>query len=418
MLQNYTKEYAEIWETCSDQLPHFTKSYLPSDKLQKEQSLNQFIKSIKSLRKDRIRRKLITSVEERLFFENTRSFLRDGLDFADNHLEIMFSDELIEVTREFVRQSQKFDAGLSFSDIFQASRNAWIMHGLQLIMGLPIQLTPSIFAYSLLYPYTDNFIDNPQISGFEKIVFSERFRERLSGQIMEPANRTENAVFRLVEMIENQYSRIDFPEVFESLLNIHEAQTNSLKLIQLKNSISENEILKICLDKGGSSVLADGLLVAGKLTEAQSYFLYGYGAYLQLLDDVQDVDEDRNAGLMTLFSKNVYQFPLDEKLNKTYWFGEKVMKSLDFFDGQQIELFKSLMRRSMDLFIIEAIAQNPLGYSHQYVAEFEEHSPFHFAYIRKRKEQFTPYNGFLLTMIEEIAFAESYIPVKQKVSIE
>ncbi len=408
MLKNYNNKYAEIWESCSVQLPHFTKSYLLSDKLLKEQFLNQFIKSIKSLRKDRIQRKSMSSAEERLFFDNTRSFLREGLDFADNQLEIMFSDELIEVTRKFVRQAHAFDAELSFSDIFQACRNAWIMHGLQLILGLPIQLTPSVFAYSMLYPYTDNLIDNPQISGLEKMVFSERFHERLSGQLIEPANKTESAVYRLVEMIEKQYSRIDFPEVFESLLNIHEAQTNSLKLIQQKDSISEKEILKICMNKGGASVLADGLLVAGKLTEAQFYFLYGYGAYLQLLDDVQDVDEDSNAGLMTLFSKDAYQLPLDEKLNKTYWFGEKVMKSLEFFDGQQIELFKSLMRKSMDLFIVEAIAQNPLAYSAKFVTEFEEHSPFHFTYIRKQKEKFTPYNGFLLTLIEEIAFSENF----------
>jgi hypothetical protein len=99
---------------------------------------------------------------------------------------------------------------------------------------------------------------------------------------------------------------------------------------------------------------------------------------------------------------------LDEKLNKTYWFGEQVMKSLDSFNGRHIELFKSLMRRSMDLFITEAIAQNPEAYSPKYVSDFESAAPFHFSYIRKRKEQFTPYNGFLLTAIEEIAFAESF----------
>lgn len=87
------------------------------------------------------------------------------------------------------------------------------------------------------------------------------------------------------------------------------------------------------------------------------------------------------------------------------------MKSLDQFDGQNLDLFKSLMRKSMDLFITEAIAQNPQAYSPQYVSAFEEYSPFHFSYIRKRKEQFVPYNGFLLTAIEEIAFSENAILV-------
>jgi hypothetical protein len=407
MLKNYTDQYSLIWNSCSNQMPEFSKLYSKSEKLSKEVFLDQFLQSIKSFRKQRMRKMSVTELDERIFFENTRGFLRDGLDFTDSQLEMMFSDELVEVTRRFVRQARGFDQDLSFHDIFQACRNVWIMNGLQLIMGIPMQITPSIFAYSLLYPYTDNLIDDPQISDFEKMIFSDRFRNRLSGLIIEPSTKTESAIFRLVEMIEDQYSRMDFPEVFESLLCIHEAQTNSLKLIHSKNSISEMEILSICLAKGGASVLADGFLVAGKLTPEQQYFLVGYGGYLQLLDDIQDLEEDRMAGLMTVFTYAASRSFLDEKLNKTYWFGEQVMKSLDFFDGRHIELFKSLMRRSMDLFIAEAIAQNSEAYSPEFVSDFESGSPFHFSYIRKRKEQFTPYNGFLLTSIEEIAFAES-----------
>jgi len=407
MIQNYTEQYAEIWERCPVQMPGFSKVYPEVDKLSREKFLDQFMSTIKTFRKDRIRGKSFTEADQQLFLRNTRKFLRNGLDFTDGQLELMFSDEMVEITRSFVRQAKAFDSDLAFNDIFQACRNMWIMNGLQLIMGIPMQVTPSIFAYSMLYPYTDNLIDDPNISSFEKLVFSERFRDRLSGVILDPQNKTENAIFRLVEMIEIEYSRTDFPEVFNSLIDIHDAQTNSLKLLQQKDQIGETEILKICLAKGGASVLADGYLVAGKLTEAQRHFLYGYGAYLQLLDDIQDVEEDHAAGLMTVFSGSAFRVPLDEKLNKTYWFGEHVMESLEFFNGQHIELFRSLMRRSMDLFITEAIAQVPDAYSQKYVAAFEGFSPFHFSYIRKRKEQFDPYNGFLLTAIEEFAFAEN-----------
>lgn len=412
MIQNYTEQYAEIWERCSFEMPGFSKSYPKEDKLSREKFLDQFLNTIKAFRKDRIRGKSFTETDQQLFLRNIRGFLSNGLDFTESQLELMFSDEMVEITRSFVRQAKAFDPDLPFNDIFQACRNMWIMNGLQLIMGIPMQVTPSIFAYSMLYPYTDNLIDDPNISNFEKLVFSERFRDRLSGVMLEPQNKTENAIFRLVGMIEEEYSRADFPEVFESLLGIHDAQTNSMKLLQQNNLIIEPEILKICLAKGGASVLADGYLVAGKLTETQRYFLYGYGAYLQLLDDIQDVEEDRAAGLMTVFSRSAFQVQLDERLNKTYWFGEHVMGSLEFFNGQHIELFKSLMRRSMDLFITEAIAQLPDAYSRKYVAAFESFSPFNFSYIRKRKEQFAPYNGFLLTAIEEFAFAENLMLIK------
>lgn len=161
MLIDYTEQYSVIWESCSNQLHTFSKSYSNSEKLEKEIVLDQFLKSIKSFRKERTNRKSMSETEERMFFENTRRFLRDGLDFTNDQLEMMFSD--------------------------------------------------------VLYPYTDNLIDDPQISNVEKMIFSSRFRERLSGEKIEASNRTENAVFRLVEMIENQYSRNDFPELFASL---------------------------------------------------------------------------------------------------------------------------------------------------------------------------------------------------------
>jgi len=409
MLHNYTVQYADIWGKCSSRLPEFSKSYSSTEKLLKEKSLDQFLQSIKSFRKRRISKNGLTEKEHQLFFTNTRGFLRDGMDFTDHQLEMMFSDEMIGLTKTFILESREFDAALTYSEIFQACRNVWIMNGLQLIMGLPMKLTPSIFAYSLLYPYTDNMIDDPLISNIDKMIFSERFRLRLSGQFLKPKDRTESAIYRLVEMIETEYPRIDFPEVYESLLGIHEAQTNSVKLIKRNNLLSEIDTLKICLTKGGASVLADGYLVAGKLTETQRYFLFGYGAYLQLLDDIQDIEEDYRDGLMTVFSGSAFQSPLDEKLNKTYWFGEEVMKSLDYFDGQHLDLFKSLMRKSMDLYISEAIAQTPEAYSTKYVSDFESWSPFHFSYIRKQKKEFTPYNGFLLTAIEEIAFTENMI---------
>ena len=407
MIQNYTEQYADLWEGCSNRFPEFSKVYPKEDKLRREKFLDQFLNTIKVFRKDCVNGKSLDESNQQLFLSKTRNFLRDGLDFTNSQLELMFSDEMVEITRSFVRQAKTFDSDLTFNDIFQACRNVWIMNGLQLVMGLQMQVTPSIFAYSLLYPYTDNLIDDPKISAFEKLVFSERFRNRLSGATLEPQNETENAIFRLVSMIEGEYSRIDFPEVYESLLGIHKAQTDSMKLLQQKKLIGETEILKICLAKGGASVLADGYLVAGSLTEVQRNFLFGYGAYLQLLDDIQDLEEDHKAGLMTAFSESAFQIPLDNRLNKAYWFGDHVMESLSFFDGQHLDLFKSLMRRSMDLFISEAIAQVPDAYSQKYVAGFEWFSPFHFSYIRKRKGQFASYNGFLLTAFEEFVYAEN-----------
>lgn len=411
MIQKYTKDTADSWERSLPHFPFIGQKFNLSEKQVRERILDQYIESVKALRNGKLDRKKLTDKEQLLIFENTRTFLRDGLDFTDQQLEVMFSDELKEVTRQFVRQARQFDSALTFHDIFQACRNVWIMNGLQIVLGLTVQLTDSIFAYSLLYPYTDNLIDNPQISSIDKLIFSHNFYLRLDGQNPEPNNSTEKIIFSLVTMIEAEYPRSVYPEVYNSLIAIHDAQTRSMQLIHSGSSLSETETLEICLAKGGASVLADGYLVAGKLSKDQEYFLFGYGAYLQLLDDIQDVEEDRAGGLETLFSSS-HEF-LEEKLNKTYWFGELVMQSLPLFGGQHLEVFQSLMRKSMDLFIIEAIAQYPNFYDKNYVLEMEDHSPFSFSYIQKQKDQFTPYNGLLLTALEEIAFNE-YMPLETK----
>jgi hypothetical protein len=210
-------------------------------------------------------------------------------------------------------------------------------------------------------------------------------------------------------MIEDEFPRAEYPGVYDSLIAIHDAQTKSLQLMNDGSGLTETDVLKICLEKGGASVVAGGYLVAGKLTKAQEYFLFGYGAYLQLLDDIQDVEEDGNAGLKTVFSKDTAS--LEHKINKTYWFGEQVMHSLPLLGGD-LTIFQSLMRKSMDIFIIEAIAQNPGYYSQEYKTRMEAHSPFGFTYIQQQKDQFAPYKGFLLTALEELAFSE-YTPAEK-----
>jgi hypothetical protein len=410
MLQKYVNDYAKHWEKSEPTFPYIAHKYEQTEKSSREKILDQYLDSIKALRKRRLSGKKLTPVEEQSFFNNTQNILCHALDFNAQQLGLMFSDEIKEVTRQFVKQARQFDCELSFQDIYQGGRNVWIMNGLQVVLGLPVKLTPSIFAYSMLYPYTDNLIDDPQISSLEKLIFSHNFHKRLEGQFSTPNSRAEAHIYRLVGLIEDEFPRAEYPRVFDSLIAIHDAQTKSLQLMNNGSGLSETDVLKICLEKGGASVVADGYLVAGKLTRAQEYFLFGYGAYLQLLDDIQDVEEDGNAGLKTVFSKDIAS--LEYKINKTYWFGEQVMHSLPLLGGD-LTVFQSLMRKSMDLFIIEAIAQNPDYYSPEYRSRMEAHSPFGFTYIQEQKDQFAPYKGFLLTALEELAFSE--YTLKEKV---
>lgn len=67
---------------------------------------------------------------------------------------------------------EKFDDDLPIGDIMQAMRNVWISNALQLLFGKEIYYSKANFAYSMLYPYTDNYLDNTNIDKNDKILFN------------------------------------------------------------------------------------------------------------------------------------------------------------------------------------------------------------------------------------------------------
>jgi hypothetical protein len=75
----------------------------------------------------------------------------------------LLTNSFFPVGTQLARWARSFDAELSMADTIQASRNAWICCGLQALLGRPMELTPSILAYSLLYPYSDNYLDQPEL---------------------------------------------------------------------------------------------------------------------------------------------------------------------------------------------------------------------------------------------------------------
>jgi hypothetical protein len=146
-------------------------------------------------------------------------------------------------------------------------------------------------------------------------------------------------------------------------------------------------VREICFEKGGASVLADGYLVAGRLTPEQERALFGYGIYLQLLDDIQDVKEDAEAHTKTLFSCLDGSPDLGAFVNRTIHFGRVAMEELRCFNGTEMETMLRLMNRSIETMVIESAGLNPGSYSSEYLQSLEKYSPLRFEYIRQKRSQ-------------------------------
>ncbi len=384
-VESYIDHFIRIWEKSPTGFPVFNRVYSEFEQLERENNFEQIQLKLKSLQSRSNIKKLRNSNPESKFFPVFRSFLQSIFDFEKDHLDIILSDEFRNVSKDFFYQARAFGPELSPENIYQGLRNVWIMNGLQLMMNLPVEITPSIFAYSMIYPYSDNLLDDPTVSGEEKQEFSIRFNRRLHGECITPFNHAESQLFQLVAMFEDQYNRPDFPEVYQSLYAIQKGQTDSLKLLAT-NGLTETEIRRICFEKGGASVLADGYLVAGKLTKQEEQALFGYGIYLQLLDDIQDMKEDADANTNTMCS-SLQHVNLGEFVNRTVHFGRAALEEMKCFKAPNVDVFLNLMNRSIETMAIESVGLNETVFSNEYLVEMERFSPLHFDYIRRKKAQ-------------------------------
>jgi hypothetical protein len=384
-VQSYIDHFTNVWNQSPNYLPEFDRIYSKTEKLDREERFEQIQLKMKSLQSRSGINRIRKGNPENTFFPVFKNFLKDIFDFEQAHLEIILSEEFRNVSKDFFYQAREFGPELSPENIYQGLRNVWIMNGLQLMLKVPVEITPSVFAYSMIYPYSDNYLDDATISPTEKQEFSKRFNSRLHGENIQPQSFNESQLYKLVGMFEEQYDRDFYPGVYESLYAIQKGQTDSLKLLK-QEGLSESEIRQICFEKGGTSVLADGYLVAGKLTQIQEQALMGYGIYLQLLDDIQDIKEDAGASTKTMCSF-LKRKQLDEFVNQTIHFGRATLEEMKCFEADNVEVFLNLMNRSIETMIIESVGLNQPGFSETYLLELEKYSPLHFDYIVRKKSQ-------------------------------
>ncbi len=231
-----------------------------------------------------------------------------------------------DATKKFVDEAREFDPDLEAESIFQALRNVWIMHSIQVLHGMEPKHSASIFGYSMLYPLTDNYLDDKSISSREKVEFNTLFRRRLEGEAITVESRQLKDVFSMIERMESDYPRSEFPDVWNSILLIQSAQENSLRQQRQFTTIESNEITALSFRKGGASVLADGYLVCGGLSPKWIHFLLGYGILLQLADDLQDLYTDAEDEHWTLFSILHKNKEVHNQVQKLRNFSEKFLK--------------------------------------------------------------------------------------------
>ncbi len=378
-------ETGEIWRKSAGVSVPSARRYLPEEQQTREGAYDEALLEVEQ----ELRR---LPINKEHMVESFARFSAKALGLEPEAIDLL-TKGFMPVGTSLAQWARRFDPSLSMAGIIQAARNAWTACGLQPLMGAPLVLTPSILGYSLLYPYSDNFLDDEDISGEAKLRFSRRFRRRLEGEPLPPEDHRERSMWSLIALVESEYPRALYPNVFECMLAIHRAQEQSVKQVRSGDMRDESSLLSISCAKGGSSVLADACLARGSMTTAESRFGFEWGVLLQLGDDLQDVREDLRRGSMTLFSRAVAAGqPLDALTIQLLRFSEHVGTTMETLHGGS-PAFKELLKMSWRSLIIGAVADSHQFFSAAFLREAEKYSPFGFEFLRARKERMASRQG-------------------------
>lgn len=380
-------KYLSLWWEAKTDFPKFKNKTSFFEKLSNERKVEKFRKELhkelKDIPEDESNKKKWS--KKILYLIKELEYKISGNE--DSTIDFFSKRGYADVTEQFIREVEKFDSNMNVFDVFQAIRNVWIMNSVQILFNMKVKLTPSIFSYSMMYPYSDNYLDDNNISIQAKKKFNNKFRKWLLGEEEKALNTHERKILELMKMIEDEFSREKYPKAFESLLAIHIAQEKSL-IQQSEISIPyEKNLIDITLEKGGTSVLADGYLVKGELLRKEADFMFGYGVFLQLIDDLQDVKEDLKNSHMTIFSQVATKWNLDKLTNKLFWFIEEILETENIFLSDDSIKLREIIHESCIIMIFEAISKNKNLFSRRYVKEIENHSMIRFSYYKKLKKK-------------------------------
>lgn len=384
-----TKETGVIWKSMPDCFPSFLEENPdvfpvvgPEWKKENEALVSEFSRQIQKKIKQRPKEKALQKQWEEELEGVFLEFL--GREKLLSLSEWMSEEKLASFereTRHFVDRVRKFDGTLNQAQIWQALRNYFIYAMLVEMQGEEQNAGNPILAYSLLYPYTDNYIDDGRISKQDKERYNRLIAAKLKGETAEPGNSLEEKTCCLLDMILKEYKREERKKVAGTLLQLLEAQTCSIG--QQKTEVTEEWILEISIWKGGTSVLADYLFSTGEWLKEEEAFYLKFGFLLQLLDDLQDVEEDRKAESHTLMTKAAEQGRLEQCVNRLLWFTWKVIGE---FQPKNPGLKGFVLKNCVEITLLSA-AKTPQYFSKEYVKALEPYLPFSLEYLKKMEKQ-------------------------------
>ena len=378
--ENYLTRIKEEWIAAPDSFPDFLTPIPPDTKEQNEQYIltvsdgfQALIKSFPARTRDRENwKKKLDSMLEAVLCEETIIGVHEAM---DRQMLGAFQDEL----KDFLRHVRAFAPELSIDGIGQAIRNYIVYMMFARIHQANKDFSTACFGYSMLYPFTDNYIDSQNYSISDKTEYNRIIQDKLTGKAVHPRSQHQLKTCELLGMIESEYPRELDSTVFKLLRMMLEAQEESLRQQSKENVLTLSDRLDISIYKGGISVLIDRFFVNREITEADMVFYLGFGFFLQLADDLQDIKEDSEKGHQTILTLDTSYVQEEKTVNKLLHFVQKITESYP----AENDYFKNFVLSNCFQLIYSAIIGSKEYFSTEYLERMEGFFPVSYLFLEK-----------------------------------
>jgi hypothetical protein len=167
----------------------------------------------------------------------------------------------------------------------------FLIAGYTAMAGIPLRVDLGVLAGAITRVY-DDLLDD--IGGDE---LDRRLAELFRGGSFHPTNDLERLFAGLYREVERRLARPPSDPIFAALRRLHEFQIRSRR--QRDPRIPPAELAEITRGKGAYGTVVLLALARPAMGEREIALLRELGAVLQQLDDCQDVELDRRAGVTT-----------------------------------------------------------------------------------------------------------------------
>lgn len=375
------------WLSSSEEFPVFTNTVSKEKKNANEQYLTDLLSEVR-LQLQSVPR---NPLSRRKWRRTTKAMLCKIL--SDESViglhECMGRDRVdafMNEQMEFMRNLRRFSPELNMQDAGQAIRNYMVYSMFSELFNGRHIFNHSAFGYSMLYPFTDNFIDNPDTPADYKLAYNEMIRKKITGLPVSCDTTHSKKTCELLDMILKIHPKGSDSGIQGLLLLMLEAQESSL----YEQHHPDCDELWISLYKGGISVLIDRCFVDHELTEEDALFYLGFGFMLQLADDLQDIQNDLDNESYTLFTRNTETLKEELLVNKLLNFTAGLM---DKYHAPN-DNFKDFIFNCSCLLIYTSASGSRTFFSQEYLDKLEAFMPVSFDFLENIKKDLSGNTDF------------------------